>query len=95
MNTNLTPNELRAALILVRSCFEGMGGKRPGDLADDEYTWVDAKVLMESGYNRHEAAGTFGALMEKGFVYEYDKNEWVLSTKAWQYLDTIWDENNK
>lgn len=93
MNTNLTPNELRAALILVRSCFTGMGGNRPGDLADDEFTWVDAKDLMEAGYSRYEAAGTFGALMEKGLIYEYDEKEWVLATKAWQFLDTIWDEN--
>ena len=93
MNTNLTPNELRAALILVRVCFKGMGGNRPGDLADDPFTWVDAKDLIEAGYNRHEAAGTFGALMEKGFVMENDKNSWIMTDAAWQYLDTIWDEN--
>lgn len=92
LNTNLTENETRAALILVKECLLGMGGKRPSDLAHDEYTWVDAKSLMSHGYSRYEAAGTFGALMDKGFVYQEDKTTWVLSTAAWQYLDTIFDK---
>lgn len=91
LNINLTDNELKAALVLVKSCFTGMGGKRPADLGGDEYTWVSAKDLMKAGWTAPEANGTFGALMDKGFVSEYDKNEWVLETEAWQYLDTIWD----
>lgn len=91
MNTDLTPNELAAAIVLVKSCLDGMGGSRPADLASDEYTWVDAKVLMKAGWNKNEASGTFGALMEKGFISEYDKNEWAITTEAWKFLDTIWD----
>lgn len=91
LNTNLTDNELKAALVLVKSCLDGMGGSRPADLGGDEYTWVSAKDLMAAGWNKNEATGTFGALMDKGFVSEYDKNEWVLETEAWKYLDTIWD----
>lgn len=88
---NLTQNELAAALVLVKSCLDGMGGKRPADLQHDEYTWVSANDLMAAGWNKNEATGTFGALMEKGLVYESDRNEWVLATAAWQYLDTVWD----
>lgn len=88
---DLTPNELKAALVLVKSCLDGMGGKRPADLEHDEYTWVSAKDLMAAGWNKNGAAGTFGALMEKGLVSEYDRNEWCLTTSAWQYLDTVWD----
>lgn len=91
INTNLTDNELKAALVLVKSCFTGVGGRRPADLGGDEYTWVSAKDLMKAGWTAPEANGTFGALMDKGFVSEYDKNEWVLETEAWKYLDTIWD----
>lgn len=100
INTNLTANELKAAIILVTSCLDGMGGKRPADLAHDEYTWVEAGDLMKAGFSRHEANGTFGALMEKGFVSSYGKRrngenkmieEWVLATAAWQFLDTVWD----
>lgn len=88
---NLTENETRAALVLVKSCLDGMGGKRPSDLEYDEYTWVSAKELMEAGWNKNEAAGTFGALMEKGMVVEHDRNEWALTTEGWRFLDTIWD----
>lgn len=88
---DLTQNELKAALVLVKSCLDGMGGKRPADLEHDEYTWVSAKDLMAAGWNKNEAAGTFGALMEKGLVVECDRNEWCLTTQAWQYLDTVWD----
>jgi hypothetical protein len=90
---NLTQNELRAALVLVSSCLDGMGGKRPSDLEHDEYTWVSAKDLMAKGWNKNEATGTFGALEAKGMVSEYDRNEWVLSTSAWKWLDTVWDAN--
>lgn len=93
MTFNLTQNEFRAALTLVASCLHNMGGKRPADLGQDEFTWVGADDLMRKGWNRHEAAGTFGALMEKGLVSEYDRNEWVLTTRAWQWLETVWDES--
>ena len=89
---DLTQNELAAALVLVNSCLDGMGGKRPSDLEHDEYTWVDAKDLMATKkWNKNEAAGTFGALMAKGLVMEYDRNEWCLTTDAWRWLDTVWD----
>lgn len=89
---NLTANELRAAMIIVKDCLKGMGGDRPIDLDSDPYTWTDAKTLMANGYSRHEANGTFGALIEKGVVSQYDKNEWVLETEAYRWLDTIWDK---
>ena len=95
LNTNLTANETKAALILVRSCLDGMGGQRPADLGGDEYTWVSAKDLMAAGYSAASANATFGSLMEKGFVSVNGKNEWVLNTAAWQYLDTIWDAQNE
>lgn len=88
---NLTQNELDAAMAIVSDCLDGMGGSRPSDLEYDEYTWTDAKVLMAAGWTRSEATGTFGALMEKGLVTEYDKNEWALVTDAWCWLDTQWD----
>jgi hypothetical protein len=91
MNTDLTANETRAALILVKSCLRGMGGSRPIDLDSDPYTWVSADDLIAGGYSRHEAAGTWGALMDKGFIFEYDDNEYVMADDAYRFLDTIWD----
>jgi hypothetical protein len=93
INTNLTDNEMKAAIVLVKSCLHGMGGNRPSDLEDDEYTWISARDLMEAGWSAASANATFGALMAKGFVGQFDKNEWVLETSAWKYLDTVWDEN--
>jgi hypothetical protein len=89
----LTDNELRAALVLVTSCLRGMGGKRPSDLDNDPYTWVQARDLMNKGWNANEATGTFGALQMKGLVSEYDDNEWVLTTAAYEWLDMVWDAN--
>ena len=91
----LTENELKAAMVLVKSCLSGMGGKRPADLEHDEYTWVDANDLIKAGWSKHEAAGTWGALLEKGIVEVYSRTEWVLATDAWRWLDTVWDEFHK
>jgi NurA-like 5'-3' nuclease len=88
---NLTENETRAALILVKSCLDGMGGTRPLDLDDDPYTWVAPDDLISKGYSKNEAAGTWGALLEKGVIEEVDTNEWALSDAAYRWLDTIWD----
>lgn len=94
LNTDLTKNELHAAFLLVNECLAGMGGTRPADLEDDEYTWVWIDVLVKSGWNRHEAAGTFSSLDKKGFIHENGKEDSFLTTEAWKYLDTIWDEKH-
>ena len=71
---NLTAKEHAAAIHLVQSCLDGMGGKRPSDLADDEFTWINIGDLVVKGYSQHAAAGLFSSLSAKGFISEYDKN---------------------
>ncbi len=88
---DLTDNETRAALILVKSCLRGMGGNRPIDLDSDPYTWVAPEDLIAAGYSRHEAAGTWGALEHKGMIYEYDRNEYAMTDAGYRFLDTIWE----
>lgn len=97
---NFTENELRAALALVTVCLNGMGGKRPADLEQDEYTWIDPEDLIRAGWSRFEAAGTWSALDQKGAIMLYetknprmgrDRDSWVLQTSCWQYLETVWD----
>ena len=88
---NLTEKELKAAKILVQSCLDNMGGERPADLEQDEFTWVDLTDLTNSGLSRFEAAGLMSSLNEKGFIEEYNKKEWVVATEAWRWLDTVWD----
>jgi hypothetical protein len=90
----LTANELRAALILVKSCLDGMGGSRPSDLDNDPYTWVETSTLITYGYSRHEAAGTWSSLADKGVIYEADRNEWAMAEEAYRFLDTVWDTRN-
>lgn len=90
---DLTDNEFHAAMILVNECLHGMGGNRPSDLEDDEYTWVGADMLVSHGWSKEEAAGTFSALDAKGVIFEYEKNQMVLETAAWRWLDTVWDDN--
>lgn len=91
MAFDLNQHELNCALILVTECLAGMGGDRPSDLESDEYTWIDVKMLTAHGYTMAQARGYFSALMAKGVISEYDKNEPVLETAAWRWLDTKWD----
>ena len=88
----LTENELRAVFVLVGWCLENMGGKRPADLGDDPFTWAYPDTLVEAGWSNQAAAGTWGALLDKGIVVWHDKQEWYMPDPVWQWLDTIWDE---
>ena len=92
MAFNLTTTEEQAALVLVQSCLDGMGGQRPIDLDDDPFTWVWPDVLLDNGWTRHEAAGTWNALLDKGVIYQHDEKDYVLSDDAYRWLDTIWRE---
>ena len=93
---NLTTNETDAALALVADCLSHMGGNRPMDLENDPFTWVDPDVLIDAGWSRHEAAGTWNALLDKSVIYSYGVNEGIeesaLVDTAWRWLDTIWDK---
>lgn len=96
----LTVNELRAALVIVGNCLDGMGGRRPMDLLADPFTWCEAGDLIDAGWTRHEAAGTFGSLLEKGVVRSEGKSrkegkmveEFTLTEAAFRWLDTKWDD---
>lgn len=89
---DLTPNEFSAAMILVtHDCLAGMGGERPNDLDGDPYTWVYADTLVKHGWSKEQAAGTFGSLAEKGVIF-LDKEGDTITTAAYHYLDTQWDE---
>lgn len=86
----LTDNEMKAYTALVKSCLWGMGGKRPSDFEDDQYTWIAAEDLIDAGWSRHEAAGTLGALEAKGLVY-LDGRDSTLNDQ-WREFDKVWDE---
>lgn len=91
INTNLTEGELKVAMILVKSCLNGMGGQRPADLAHDEYTWINLQDVIDGGYTRAEARGYWSALTKKNFIDDMGDNEWALATAAWKFLDTVWE----
>jgi hypothetical protein len=88
---DLTPKEMTAARRFVQVCLHGMGGSRPSDLEQDEYTWVSLEDLL-SDFTRHEAAGLMSSLADKGFIFEYDKKTWVVDTDGWRWMDTVWDK---
>ena len=95
---NLTEGELKALRVLIAECLECMGGKRPADLENDPWTWCYADTLIEKGYSRHEAAGYFSSLSEKGVIEHYETRrekgkrveEYVLNNDAWRAFDAIW-----
>lgn len=91
INTNLTEGELKVAMILVKSCLNGMGGERPADLESDEYTWIDLGDIRSEGYSLAEARGYWSSLTQKGFIDEIDDGEWALAAAAWKFLDTVWE----
>ncbi len=88
---NLTKKEFKAAEIFVQSCLDAMGGERPSDLEQDEYTWISLGDLTAKGYSRHEAAGLMSSLADKGFISEHEPHQWVVETRAWQWIDQYWD----
>lgn len=89
-----TKNELRAATILLKEALAGMGGSRPSDFEDDEYTWCEAATLIPYGWSRFEAAGTYGSLAEKNVVYLdlHEKNSDFITGDFWRWADSVWEE---
>jgi len=91
---DLTDNEFKAAVALLKSCLWNMGGERPAALLVDEFTWVQASDLVDAGWSKQEAAGTYGALAEKVIVC-LDEDGDTLSWGFWLWCDTIWQEINE
>jgi len=85
---SLTEKEMIAARRLVQVCLHNMGGKRPSDLEQDEYTWVDISDIM-CDFSRHEAAGLMSSLDLKGFIAK--DGDWYVTTSGWRWMDTVWD----
>jgi hypothetical protein len=94
MTFDLTPKEMIAARALVASCLANMGGKRPADLDNDTFTWVELEDLMDAGFSRFEAAGLIGSLIEKGFVGgkmpRNEPTEAYVTDAGYRWLDTVW-----
>ena len=96
---NFTQNEKLAALHLVNECLDGMGGDRPLDLEDDTFTWCHVDVLTSQGWSKHEAAGTYGALFEKGAIWiekdvNYHDGAWtdIIYNDLYRWAESHWDE---
>lgn len=94
---NFTQNEKLAALHLVDECLDGMGGDRPMDLEYDPFTWCHVEVLTLAGWSKHEAAGTYGALFEKGAIWIEEPNGddgWTdtIHNDLYRWAESHWDE---
>ncbi|WPZ32241.1 hypothetical protein T8K17_13415 [Thalassobaculum sp. OXR-137] len=88
---DLTENELHALYFLTLDALAGCGGERPSFFEMDEYTWCDTGSLVDRGWSKESANGTFGSLVEKRCIDEIEKGEWAINRKAWCWLDTKWD----
>jgi len=64
----LTTNQAAAMHWLIKSCCSNMGGKNLADLQCDPHTWVGVDDLIDAGWGRKEAEGTFGSLIAAGMV---------------------------
>jgi hypothetical protein len=95
---NFTQGELQVAMILTLEAFSGMGGERPIHLDDDPYTWAWPETLQPWGYTKHQIAGYWSSLLDKGFMYIADESkdrgiEYAITDEGYRYIDTVWDDN--
>ena len=81
----LTHNQTAAMHWLIKSCCKNMGGKNLADLQYDPFTWVDVDDLIDAGWSRKEAEGTFGSLVASGHIYEAEDDMFAL-TSDWAEL---------
>jgi len=83
--TTLTANQSKALVTLIKSCLSNMGGETLSDLQDDPHTWVDVEDLVDAGWGKHEAQGTFASLAAEGFIDHMDDGDWALN-EDWDKL---------
>jgi len=96
---NFTENEKLAALHLVDECLCSMGGGRPLEIMDDQMIWTSPDLLIEMGWSKHEAAGTYGSLEAKGAIYietdkhMYEKGAWsdMVQLDVFEWAEEHWD----
>ena len=81
----LTQNQAAAMHCLIKSCLSNMGGKCLADLQCDPFTWVDVDDLIDAGWGRKEAEGTFGSLVASGHIWDADDGMFAL-TDNWTEL---------
>jgi len=74
---SLTANETNAIMTLVDSCLANMGGSVPSNLAEDTFTWCDVADLQRAGWSKHEAAGTYGALVTKLLIHLDEEGDFL------------------
>ena len=91
---DFTENEKLAALQLVSYVLTE---ERPIDMLceSEPLLWVDASILTDAGWSKHEAAGTWGSLDKKGAIYiDTDGND----DGCWEDYVTedllLWAEKN-
>jgi len=81
----LTTNQADAMTALIKSCLDGMGGENLANLQCDPFVWVSADDLIDAGWGRKEAEGTFGSLIAAGMAYQYEDDLFAL-TEDWDEL---------
>ena len=84
----LTHNQTAAMHWLIKSCLSNMGGKNLADLQCDPFTWVDVDDLIDAGWSRKEAQGTFGSLVASGHIWDADDGLFAL-TEDWAELSNF------
>jgi hypothetical protein len=88
----LTQNEMKALVLLVKNALLGCGGEDRGPefFREDAFTWCDSGDLIGSGWTRHEGAGTYSALSQKGLIV-IDSDGDYIDNRAWEDLIPIWN----
>lgn len=92
-----TKNELKASVVLLKRAMDGCGHTQPLEFEHDMYTWVDASDLQDAGWSKAEAAGTYGALIEKevissepdGDSLEEDFWRWAGQADIWEQIKDL------
>ena len=101
MEYDFTENEKLAALHIVAECMWASCVDRPVDCIDEGSSLTNVLVLMDAGWSKHEAAGTYGALVKKNVIC-MDKEstndcwaDYVFSEDVFRWAEKHWDEFEK
>jgi len=81
----LTENQAAAMTALIKSCLSNMGGENLADLEAHQFVWVGVDDLIDAGWGRKEAEGTFGSLIAADMVYDNFDRSFAL-TDDWDNL---------
>lgn len=92
--TKFTAKETTALLAIAKNGCEQMGGRKPEDLHDDNFSWFRAEDIVRiTDLSAPQVSGLMAALEEKGMIVPDDPNpEWYLTSEGITAAQVEWEK---